>query len=541
VDSPWGDEVVDGRHGGHPGLVYRVRPRSFAELVTGVDRWQPRTFLVHGQRRISFGEFFAAVGAARDRLATLGIQPGDRVLLQAYNSPEWVLALWAIWAAGGVPVLGNRWWSAPEAAYCLAVVEPRVVVTDEPGLLADGTALADGTDGTAVAVTDINRLGDYFNSGAAALPDLPGPVAEEDPAVILFTSGSTGMPKAVVLPFRSLVANQQNVLARSRQLPHLIPADAPQAVNLVSTPLFHIGAFATLITQVLTGGRIVFSTGRFDPGQVLALIESEHVQRRGAVPTMAARLLEHPDFDSYDLSSLRSFPLGGAPVPPVLLERLARRLPQLQGRGMVNMWGMTEGGGFFTVATGADLTRFPKTVGRALPTTELRIDNPGAEGKGEIVARSPTNMLGFVGISPEEHRAAMDSEGWLHTGDVGHLNDDGYLFIDGRTKDMVIRGGENIACPHVEAALMRHPGVIEAAAVGLPHPDLGEELAAVVVCRPGGPPPTEDELTEHMRGQVAYFAVPTRWLIRTEPLPTIGTEKVDKKQLATEFAVRAPE
>jgi acyl-CoA synthetase (AMP-forming)/AMP-acid ligase II len=247
---------------------------------------------------------------------------------------------------------------------------------------------------------------------------------------------------------------------------------------------------------------------------------------------MAARLLEHPDFDSYDLSSLRSFPLGGAPVPPVLLERLAGRLPQLQGRGMVNMWGMTEGGGFFTVATGADLTRLPRTVGRALPTTELRINTPDADGKGEILARCPTNMLGYIGID----YGTIDSDGWLHTGDVGHLTGDGYLFIDGRTKDMVIRGGENIACPHVEAALMRHPDVIEAAAVGLSHPDLGEELAAVVVCRPGGRAPTEDELTEHMRGQVAYFAVPTRWLIRTEPLPTIGTEKVDKKQLATEFA-----
>jgi acyl-CoA synthetase (AMP-forming)/AMP-acid ligase II len=203
---------------------------------------------------------------------------------------------------------------------------------------------------------------------------------------------------------------------------------------------------------------------------------------------------------------------------------------------MVNMWGMTEGGGFFTVATGADLARFPKTVGRALPTTELRIENPDALGKGEILARSPTNMLGFIGVAPEDQRAPIDSDGWLRTGDVGHLDDDGFLFIDGRSKDMVIRGGENIACPHVEAALMRHPAVIEAAAVGLPHPDLGEELAAVVVCRPGGRAPTEDELTQHMRAQVANFAVPTRWRIRTEPLPTIGTEKVDKKRLATEFA-----
>jgi acyl-CoA synthetase (AMP-forming)/AMP-acid ligase II len=305
-------------------------------------------------------------------------------------------------------------------------------------------------------------------------------------------------------------------------------------VNLISTPLFHIGAFATLITQIITGGRIVFNTGRFDPGQVLALIETERIQRWGAVPTMAARLLEHPDFESYDLSSLRSFPLGGAPVPPVLLERLARRLPQLQRRGMVNMWGMTEGGGFFTVATGADLERHPKTVGRALPTVELRIDAPDADGRGEIVVRSPTVMLGYLGITDD----TMGSDGWLHSGDVGNLDGDGYLFIDGRSKDMVIRGGENIACPHVEAALMRHPDVLEAAAIGLPHPDLGEELAAVVVYRPGGRVPTEAELVAHMAGEVAYFAVPTRWQIRGEPLPTVGTEKVDKKSLHAEFPPR---
>ena len=530
-DEVWGDEVSAGHYAGHPGLVYAQRPRTFAELLTGVDRWAQRLFLVHGDRRISFGEFFTAVRTARDMLASLGIQRGDRVLLLAYNSPDWVLALWAIWSLEAVPVLGNRWWSPREAEHCIALVEPCAVITDAQDLT-----------GQATAVVDIAQLRDCLAGAGPTPPEVPGPRDEEAPAVILFTSGSTGMPKAVELPFRSVAANQQNVLARSRQLPRLIPdpklaslrsaaADGPQPVNLISTPLFHIGAFATLLTQTITGGRIVFNTGRFDPGQVLELIESERVERWGAVPTMAARLLEHPDFDAHDLSSLRSFPLGGAPVPPVLLERLARRLPQLSRRGMVNMWGMTEGGGFFTVAAGSDLQRFPKTVGRALPTVELRIADPDEDGKGEVVVRSPTNMAGYIGTSD----GTVDSDGWLPTGDLGYLNDEGYLFIDGRSKDMVIRGGENIACPHVEAALMRHPDVVEAAAIGLPHPDLGEELAAVVVHRAGERAPTEDELARHMHGEVAYFAVPTRWLIRDQPLPTVGTEKVDKRLLATEF------
>lgn len=521
MHSPWGDEVVAGEYAGHPGLVYRQRPRTFADLLFGVQRWGRRTFLVQGDRRINFADFFAAVPEARERLARIGVKPGDRVALLAYNGPDWVLALWAIWAAGAVPVLGNRWWSGKEADHSLALIHPRAVITDAAELVA----------GYGAPVIPISALRDCFGGESFDAPAIPGPADEESQAVTLFTSGSTGMPKAVELPFRSVVANQQNVLARSRQLPHLLPLDGVQAVSLVSTPLFHIGAFATLITQTITGGRIVFNVGRFDPQQVLTLIESERVERWGAVPTMAARLLEHPGFDDHDLSSLRSFPLGGAPVPPVLLERLARRLPQLQGRGMVNMWGMTEGGGFFTVAAGADLTRHPKTVGRPLPTVEVRIDSPDCDGKGEILVRCPTVMLGYVGIEDD----SIDPDGWLRSGDLGHVDADGFVFIDGRSKDMVIRGGENIACPHVEAALMRHPDVVEAAAIGLPHPELGEELAAVVVHRPGGPAPTADALTAHMAGEVAYFAVPTRWLIRDRPLPTVGTEKIDKRSLATEF------
>ena len=483
-----------------------------------MPRWTPRTFLVQGERRISFGAFVAAVRTARQLLAPLDIRPGDRVMLLGYNSPEWVLGLWALWSMGAVPVLGNRWWSEREAAHCQAAVGPRAVITDAPALVAG-------------PVLDIAALSGCFTDDVDTALDIAGPGDEESAAVILFTSGSTGLPKGVELPFRSVIANQQNVLARARLKPDLIPADTPQAVTLISTPLFHIGAFATLITQLLTGGKIVFNSGRFDPAQVLTLIESERVERWGAVPTMAARLLEHPDFDAHDLSSLRSFPLGGAPVPPVLLERLARRLPQLKDRGMVNTWGMTEGGGFFTMATGADLTRFPKTVGKPFATVEVRIADPDDDDRGEILVRSPSMMLGYIGIDD----GTLEADGWLHTGDVGHLNEEGFLFIDGRSKDMVIRGGENIACPHVEAALMRHPNVVEAAALGLPHPDLGEELAAVVVCRPGAPAPTEDELTRHMQDEVAYFAVPTRWRIREQPLPTVGTEKVDKRSLAAEF------
>lgn len=521
MQTPWGAEVSAGHYAGHPGLLHTRRPRTFTELLSGVQRWAPRTFLVQGDRRIGFGEFFTAVGAARHRLRPLGIQPGERVMLLAHNSTDWVVALWAIWSLGAVPVLGNRWWSRLETANCLRLVSPRGVITDAPDLAA----------GCGAEIVDIADLRDDSGAATAAPPAIPGPADEDDPAVILFTSGSSGMPKAVELSFRAVVANQHNLLARSRQWPHLLDPDAPQPVNLICTPLFHIGAFATLLTQLITGGRIVLNTGRFDPAQVLDLIESEGVQRWGAVPTMAIRLLEHPDFESRDLSTLRSFPLGGAPVPPVLVERMARRLPHLARRGLATMWGMTEGGGFLSLAAGADLANHAGTVGLPLPTVEIAIDDPDAAGVGEVLVRSPTVMLGYIGIDD----GTIDSDGWLHSGDLGHLNADGYLFIDGRSKDMVIRGGENIACPHVEAALLRHPDVVEAAALGLPHPDLGEELAAVVVYRPGARPPTEDDLARHLRAEVAYFAIPTRWLIRAQPLPTLAGEKIAKNSLAAEF------
>ena len=315
MQSPWGEDVTEGRYAGHPGLVYPQRPHTFAELFTGAERWVDRIFLVQGERRIGFGAFFAAVDAARTRLESLGVRRGARVVLLAYNSPDWVLALWAIWAVGAVPVLGNRWWSRQEAEHSIALVDPAAVITDE---------LTVPTD---VPVLDIAGLADCFGGFADTLPALPGPDDEDDPMAILFTSGSSGMPKGVELSFRGVVANQQNVMVRSRQLPHLLDPQAPQAVNLVCTPLFHVGALATLLTQVITGGRIVLNVGRFNPGEVLALIEAEGVQRWGGVPTMAVRVIEHPDFDCYDLSAC-VLPARRRAVSPVLLERMGRKLPQ---------------------------------------------------------------------------------------------------------------------------------------------------------------------------------------------------------------------
>ncbi|KUI30894.1 AMP-dependent synthetase [Mycobacterium sp. IS-1742] len=519
--SDWDTEVFDGVYAGHPGRLYRRSPTTIGDLVAGTRCWTDREFLVHGERRITYADFRSALGRAGAQIAGLGVRPGDRVMVFGYNSPEWVLAVFALLLHGAVPVLGNRWWSPVEVDHACELLDLRHILTD--------TALdtATATSPLADLESAFGPAGHPTSTGDAGLePDL------DDVAVILFTSGSSGLPKAVELSRRSVIANQQNILARNGRLPHLLDADSPQAVSLASTPMFHIGGLSSLLTHFLTGGRIVLAQGRFDAAQVMSLIERERVQIWGAVPTMAVRVLEHPEFGSRDLSSLRSWPLGGAPVSPDLLERIRETLPNLRERGLSNTWGMTEAGGFLTVADSRDLRARPGTVGRPYPVVELRIDRPDAEGVGEVLARSPTVMLGYAGRADDE---TVDADGWLHTGDLGHLDGDGFLFIDGRSKDIVIRGGENIACPHVEAALTSHPAVVEAAALGLPHPDLGEELAAVVVYRTGATPPTDDELRRHLAGVVSSFAVPTRWLIRSEPLPTLAGEKIDKKALAATF------
>lgn len=516
----WSSEVRPGSYGGHDGFVYEGGPSTFDDLLAGTEVWTDRTFLVHGERRVSFARFRDAVRACRSILSSRGVGVGDRVMVFGYNSPEWVVALWATWLAGAVPVLANRWWSPAEIEHAVTLLAPAHVLTDTP------------LD-VAVPTSPLSDLTAAFDEPAADA----GPVAETDPdatALVLFTSGSSGMPKAVELSRRAVIANQHNILARNRRFPHLLDGESPQAVSLATTPMFHVGGLSSLLTHTLTGGRIVMTQGRFDAGQILGLIERERIQIWGAVPTMAVRLLAHPEFDSFDLSSLKSWPLGGAPVSTDLLDRIRERLPNLRSRGLSNTWGMTEAGGFLTAADARDLAVHPGTVGRPYGVVELRIADPDARGVGEVLARSPTVMNGYAGLPDDD---TVDAEGWLHTGDLGHLTEDGYLFIDGRAKDVVIRGGENIACPHVEAAIATHPAVVEVAALGVPHPDLGEELVAVVVHRPDTGAPTPDDLAAHVTGTLSYFAIPTRWEIRTEPLPTLAGEKVDKKRLVREFGV----
>ena len=512
----WGDTVVEATYAGHPGLVYEPRPRSLVALLDESARFGERTFLVQGEQRVTFAQFRRAAVAASGVLQGHGVEPGDRVLIWAYNSPAWVLAMWACWVAGAVPVLGNRWWSGDELAAAVEEAGCTTMITDAADIGRVDVVSVPMSSIAACLDATVDAPGEALD--AAEIPD------EDAEAMVLFTSGSSGQAKGVRLSHRSVIANQHNLLLRARRLPHQQRPDDPQTVTLVTVPLFHIGGVTGIVTQVVAGGRLVFLHGRFDPAEVLELIEREGVTSWGGVPTMAKRVLDHPDFERRDLSSLRSFPLGGAPVPDVLLDRLREKLPHVSG-GLAKTYGLSESGGFLTLARAGDLADRPGTTGRPYPIVEIRIADPDDTGAGEILVRSPMVMLGYLGVDD----GTVDTGGWLHTGDVGRF-EDGHLFVTGRSKDVVIRGGENVACPHVEAELMRHPDVLEAAVLGIPHDDLGEELVATVVGAPGVDL-TVGALRAHAEQSLAYFEVPTRWLIRTEPLPTLPSGKVDKQAL----------
>jgi acyl-CoA synthetase (AMP-forming)/AMP-acid ligase II len=302
-------------------------------------------------------------------------------------------------------------------------------------------------------------------------------------------------------------------------------------VALHTGPLFHVGGVQTLLRAVVVGETLIFPSGRYDAMAAMALIERYKVTRWSAVPTMVTRLLDCCKDQAFDLSSLRSLTIGGAAAHPALWRRIHAELPMVQAR-TVTGYGLTENGGQATAATGRDTQERPGGLGRPLPCAEIKIADSSDGRDGEVLLRSPTQMIGYYG----ETASPIDAEGWLHTGDLGYLDEDGYLWITGRSKELIIRGGENIAPATVEKALTDLPGVIDAGVFGAPHSDLGEEVAAVVVVDDSLRQQADlaQRLTEQLRTRLASFAIPSRWQFQSKPLPLTDAGKLDRIALARE-------
>jgi long-chain acyl-CoA synthetase len=271
----------------------------------------------------------------------------------------------------------------------------------------------------------------------------------------------------------------------------------------------------------------VYQDGRFNPAEALRLIEQERVTTWGAVPAMVTRVMEHETFASTDTSSIRSIPLGGSASTPSFRRTVQERFPNLKGGGAGSMYGLTEAGGLLAMGTSREISDRPGCVGKLLPPIEVTIATPDADGNGEILVNCPGLMSGYVDPALE---SLVDTDGWPHTGDLGRVDADRYLYLSGRSKDIVIRGGENISCAHVAAALTTHPAVAEAIVVALPHEELGEQVAAAVTIRRGTPISTED-LRAHAAKTLGRFQIPTRWWLRSDPLPTSASGKVIRRNV----------
>jgi long-chain acyl-CoA synthetase len=371
-----------------------------------------------------------------------------------------------------------------------------------------------------------------IGGGEDSLPDLM--LGPEDDATIFYTSGTTGEAKGALGTHRNICTNLFNLVfaAQSRAAASggAQPAPAHRPCQLLSVPFFHVtGCHSTLVPALAFGSKLV-AMHRWNPERALELIERERITSFGGVPTMVWQVLESPDLHKRDTSSVQSIGYGGAPAPPELVRRIKEHFPKA---GAGNGYGMTETSSLAVGNGGDDYVRKPDSVGRPLPVNDVMIaDEGGAEvatGElGEVCMRGPNVVKGYW--NKPEATAETFRNGWLHSGDIGRVDDEGFLYIVDRAKDMVIRGGENVYCVEIEGVLYEHPAVSEAAVIGIPHCVLGEEVAAVVKRVPGAGV-TEDELKEHVAQRLAAFKVPVRIWIGDDELPRNAAGKVLKREL----------
>lgn len=510
---------------GHDMEVFANRHRYLGELVRDSARFGDREYLVTETSRISFAEHYDSVTALAAALrAEYGVRSGDRVAICSANTPEWIMTFWATVSLGAVAVGMNSLWVGPEIAHGMELTEPAVLVADAPRRELAGDV--------GVPVLSIERdipdlIARYVGATASdAEPD------EDDPAVILFTSGTSGRPKGVTHSHRNVLAACWFHLFNDALAAEL-GAAASERRFLLATPLFHIAALHNLtVPRIAIGDTAVVHLGRFDADRVLRLVERERITNWGAVPTMLARLMESPELDNYDTSSLRTLSVNSAPSAADFKQRLRAAFPAA-GKSLGTSYGLTESSTAATVASAADLEADPETVGK--PVRNMRVQvcdadgNPAPDGQeGEIFLRGPMVMLGYW-RDPQATAAATAPGGWYRTGDLGTMRD-GLLRISSRRSDLILRGGENVYPAEVEHQLVTHPNVRECIVLGAPHSELGEEVAAVVVLTAGADV-TEEELCTHVSERLARYKIPSRWRLTGDELPRNATGKVNRAEV----------
>src|SRR3954452_9743094 len=547
LTAPGADfELVEETVGGLPMRVFRNAPPSLRTVLELTREYADRDAVVYDNERLSSGDLLGIAGGLGTRFAErYGLEPGDRVAVAMRNYPEWPLVFWAAIAAGLIVVPLNAWWTAGEMRYALEDAGARLLIADGERI----DVVAGALDGlpleSVIAVRHAGGVPDGVERWEDVRADGPLPevdVGPDDDATILYTSGTTGAPKGAVGTHRNHVTNLMNT-ALNGAVRLVMTGEEPseeQPVGMTTFPIFHIAGQTGMQFSAMTGARLVLLY-RWDPAKALELIARERVGSVSAVPKTVRELLESPELARHDVSSLLGLASGGGPVPPDLIGRVDRQFASAVSPG--NGYGLTETTSAVVINSGEEYVANPDSVGRPVVGTDLRIvdpergeDLPGGE-VCELWVRGPNVVRGYWN-KPQE-TAESFTDGWFHTGDLGHVDGDGLVYVVDRLKDVVIRGGENVYCAEVEAVLFEHPDVEDVAIIGLPDERLGEQVAAVVKPRPGASPEVAD-VREFVAGRLARFKVPGEIVFRDEPLPRTPTGKVLKRDLRALVAGGSP-
>ncbi|MFC5751330.1 class I adenylate-forming enzyme family protein [Actinomadura rugatobispora] len=527
--------------------VWKHAPTDLRQILDLSRAHGDADFLVYRDDRLTFADHHARAAAFAHLLIDRhGIAKGDRVAIAMRNYPEWSVAFFGAALAGAVVVPLNAWWSAAELEYGLTDSGAKLLVADAQRAERLAQALPRLALPTLVARAEgplpagTHSFEDALGAvdPATAPPEVP--LDPEDDATIFYTSGTTGRPKGALGTHRNIATNPFSLAyglasagVRAGGAPDRPPAPS-RRVTLLSVPFFHAtGCHSALVSSALQGGTVVLMY-KWDVREALRLIQREGVTGFGGVPTMAWQVLTSPDFDDYDTSSLTGVSFGGAPAPPTLVDKIRQRLPE---RTPGNGYGLTETSSVTTYNGGVNYLERPDSVGPPVAVCDVRIAGPdGAElpgGEvGELLIRGPNVIKGYWGLPEETARAFAG--GWFHSGDLARLDEDGFVYIVDRAKDMLIRGGENIYCAEVEAALYEHPAVADCGVIGVPHDALGEEVGAVVRLRPGTTLTTA-ELRAFLTGRIAPFKIPEHVWFREEELPRNPGGKLLKTRLRAEL------
>jgi acyl-CoA synthetase (AMP-forming)/AMP-acid ligase II len=508
--------------------------KTFCPLSANVEA------VIAGDERLTFAQLDEISDRLAHGLVARGIAKGDRVAIAMRNCPTWIVGYMAALKAGTVATLLNGWWQPHELQHALELTEPRLVLADAPR----AKRIAESCNGCTVETIEIDKpVEDAF---AGLLADIGGgtvlpEITPDDDATILFTSGSTGEAKGAVSTHRAVTTGVYAYATSLMVLRGILESEGRPPPNplktLVVVPLFHVTGEVPVMLNSFVISRGMVLVPKWDAGEALRLIEKEKITYFVGVPTMSLELMNHPDRGNYDLSTLTDIAAGGAPRPVSHVERLKQSFPNSQP---ALGYGLTE-----TNAVGCgnfwdNYAAKPASTGRAqVPFVELAILGEGgrhlpSNERGEIAIRSAANITGYW-RNPEATEAGFTADGFVRTGDIGYLDEDGYLFIVDRKKDIIIRGGENISAAEVEAALYGCEGVAEAAVFGVADDRLGE-IPVAIMHRREGSSLTEEDLRAFLDGRLSAFKVPAKMVFSDTPLPRLGTGKIDRIALKQQYA-----